>query len=158
MTPVATVEIDRRDVTTPTAGLESDAHTILAALELGAVELSVLLCTDEFIHALNRDYRGVDSPTDVLSFAQREGEGADRDDPILGDVVISVETAARQASAYGHSPEIELRVLLIHGVLHLLGHDHIEEKDALRMRVEEQRLLDRLSTDTGVALTVRENP
>ena len=73
-------------------------------------------------------------------------------------MVISVETAARQASAYGHSPEIELRVLLIHGVLHLLGHDHIEEKDALRMRVEEQRLLDRLSTDTGVALTVRENP
>ena len=150
------VEIDLQGVELSGDPVVSTAHQILTILELGAVELSILLCTDGLIQSLNRDYRGLDSPTDVLSFAQREGEDGDPDDPILGDVVISVDTAQRQAAMHGHSLETELEVLLVHGVLHLLGYDHIDESDALRMRIEEQRLLDRLSTNTAVALIARE--
>lgn len=107
----------------------------------GDAELSLVLCDDAFIHPLNRDYRGKDRPTDVLSFPQREGDHADIDDPLLGDVVISVETAARQAIEHGHSLDRELAVLLVHGILHLLGYDHIDDDEAEVMETEERRVL-----------------
>ena len=97
------------------------ALDILSGIGLGDVELSLVLCDDAFIHPLNRDYRGRDSATDVLAFSQREGEAGDREDPVLGDVVISVETARRQAWERGHSLERELEILMVHGILHLLG-------------------------------------
>jgi probable rRNA maturation factor len=98
-----------------------------------ALELSVLLTNDAGIQPLNRDYRGKDGPTDVLSFEQ---EG-----PLLGDVVISVETASRRVAPEGDwRLEDELLFLLLHGTLHLLGHDHHEEAERGVMEAAEQAL------------------
>ncbi len=121
--------------------LEHDAQRLLDHLGEAASLLSLVVGDDAFIRPLNRDYRGKDSATDVLSFPQREGEGARADDPVLGDLVISLETAARQAAELDHSVSHELRVLLVHGLLHLLGHDHIEAQEAARMQAAEAELL-----------------
>lgn len=93
------------------------------------------------MHDLNRRYRGKDKPTDVLSFPL-----ADNLQPwLLGDVVISVETAARQAQRRGHTLPDELQTLLIHGILHLLGYDHeVSRREAIRMRRKEQEVKARL--------------
>ncbi len=102
----------------------------LGILQLPAeAEVSVMLVNNEAIQALNLEYRGLDRPTDVLSFSQLEGEELFdvRDVPILGDIVISMEQAQAQAVDYGHSLERELAFLLVHGLLHLAGYDHDEE-------------------------------
>lgn len=93
--------------------------------------------TDHEIRSLNRQYRGKDKPTDVLSFPL-----ADELHPfLLGDVVISVETAARQAQRRGHSLREELQILLIHGILHLLGYDHeVSRSEAIRMHRKEREI------------------
>jgi probable rRNA maturation factor len=99
-------------------------QTALKVLEILSVtdsELSILLTDDEEIKSLNRSYRGKDAPTDVLSFPMNETVGGRR---ILGDVVISVDTAKRQASERGESLEEAIDRLLIHGILHLMGYDH----------------------------------
>ena len=129
--------------------LRTDATALLDLLDVPDAELSVLLCDDAFILPLNRDYRGKDRPTDVLSFSQREGEDGDPEDPVLGDVVISVETAGRQAAERGHALEHELRVLLVHGVLHLLGYDHEVDEEAEEMEALERDLLSRLPIGPG---------
>ena len=104
----------------------------LKALKLpDDLELSVVLTTDEEIHVLNRDYRGMDRPTDVLSFSMREGIGLET--PLLGDVVISLETAQRQADEKGWSLEEEFGFLLLHGILHLAGYDHVQDEDSRAM-------------------------
>lgn len=126
------------------ADLLGVAEHLLNAFGLPEGELSVVLCDDAFIHPLNRDWRGKDKPTDVLSFAQREGEGANPDDNVLGDVIISVETATRQAEERGHPLGHELRVLLVHGILHLLGYDHEEDEEAEEMEALERDLLGEL--------------
>jgi probable rRNA maturation factor len=88
-------------------------------------EASFRLCGDPAIHALNRDYRGKDKPTDVLAFAMREGEGGHLHPELLGDVVISVDTARRQARRRGPAGlHAELLFLASHGLCHLLGYDH----------------------------------
>ncbi|MSP57189.1 MAG: rRNA maturation RNase YbeY [Myxococcales bacterium] len=125
----------------PEARLIADATRLLAHADLGSSELSLVLCDDAFIHDLNRTWRGVDSATDVLSFAMGEGDDADLHPEMLGDIVLSMETAARQADEQGHPLEAEVRVLLVHGFLHLLGYDHIEEDDAVEMKEAEGRLL-----------------
>jgi probable rRNA maturation factor len=88
-------------------------------------EISIVFCDDKFIQKLNKEYRNVDTPTDVLAFHT----GNIHDFPItsLGDVVISVETAIRQAEEYNHDVNNEIELLLIHGILHLLGYDHSSE-------------------------------
>lgn len=135
----------------PHPGLTADAGALLAAYGLGDdTELSVVLCDDAFILPLNRDYRGKDKATDVLSFAQREGEAADAEDPVLGDVIISVETARRQAVEHGITLVQELRVLLTHGLLHLLGYDHLTEEERAEMEEEERALLAHLGEDVEV--------
>jgi probable rRNA maturation factor len=143
-------------------GVERDAMAILEALGLGDAELSVVLCDDAFIQPLNRDWRGKDAPTDVLSFPQEDpGSLSSHPGPVargprvLGDVVISVEAAARQAAEIGHDARTEVRVLLVHGVLHLLGHDHLEDAGAAQMRAEEVRLLTELGVPEGAALVAR---
>ena len=113
-------------------------------------ELSVLLCDDPFIQTLNATWRQKDEPTDVLSFAMGEGEDAGLNEDLLGDVVISVDTAARQAETEGHTLEAELRVLLVHGVLHLCGYDHIEPDDAVEMRAKEAECLAALGGGRGL--------
>ena len=111
-------------------------------------EVSVTLTNDAHIHALNRDYRGVDRPTDVLSFALTESEEPEIFDApggvVLGDLVISHERAAAQAETYGHSFLRELSFLTVHGMLHLLGYDHIEEEERLEMEEEQRHVMDAL--------------
>lgn len=108
-------------------------------------EVSVVLADDEYIHQLNHQYRGKDCPTDVLSFALNEGEEPEIiDGPevvLLGDIIISLETATRQAEEYGHSLERELAYLTVHGILHLLGYDHMLEDEKKEMRQEEEYIL-----------------
>ncbi len=106
-----------------------------AALGVGG-EVALVLAGDRFVHRLNRDYRHKDRPTDVLSFPGDGGEGG------LGDVVISVETAERNARGLGRTLAQELDVLALHGFLHVLGHDH--ETDGGEMERIERRLRRRL--------------
>jgi probable rRNA maturation factor len=101
--------------------LSKIAHRALEVLGLSKVELSIALVSDVQIKRLNKLYRNKDKPTDVLSFPI--GEKVE-DWLILGDIVISVDTAKRQAQALGHSLEEELKRLLVHGLVHLLGYDH----------------------------------
>ena len=104
-------------------------------------ELSIVLTDDEHIRVLNRDFRQKDKPTDVLSFGQMEGEPFVSPIPVLGDLVISLETAARQAEERGHPLAAEVRILLVHGLMHLLGHDHLEDGDRADMAEAENELL-----------------
>lgn len=98
------------------------------------------LVDDDEIAALNARYRGKSGPTDVLSFSQLEGEHSELGGNLLGDVVISVETAARQARAAHRGFDAELARLLVHGTLHLIGYDHEDDADARVMRRMERRL------------------
>ena len=100
-----------------------------------------MLTDDARIHELNRTYRGVDRPTDVLSFSQREGDAPDSWDGLLGDVIISIERAQRQADEYGHTMAREVGFLTVHGVLHLLGWDHEEPEEERRMMAETEDIL-----------------
>ncbi len=109
------------------------------------LEAALLLADDATLQRLNRDFRGVDCPTDVLSFAQLEGSDVPAPPPglpqHLGDVAISVERVRRQAAEYGHSYERELGYLFVHGLLHLLGYDHEgEDQRAVMREVEEAAL------------------
>ncbi|MCC6875757.1 MAG: rRNA maturation RNase YbeY [Sandaracinaceae bacterium] len=115
---------------------------MLEALGLPRAELSILLCDDATIHELNRSYRRKDRPTDVLAFAMHEGEGGALHPDLLGDVVISIDTARRQAAEARRPVAAEVTFLLAHGLLHLLGLDH-------RTRAEERRMSAR--TDVLVA-------
>ena len=120
--------------------LETRACRILSRLGHSRSELSVALVGDREIAELNHQYRGEKSATDVLSFSLVEGDHADHRGGLLGDVVISLETARRQARERHRGLDEELARLLIHGVLHLLGHDHEEEAEWRLMRAEERRL------------------
>jgi len=108
-----------------------------------AVELSLVFSDDPFIHALNRDYRGKDKPTDVLSFPQELEMG------MLGDLVISVPTAERQAQTGGRSLEEELEWLFLHGALHLLGYEDDTDEQAEEMNVRARKVLERRAGSSG---------
>jgi probable rRNA maturation factor len=117
------------------------ARCLLSALDESESELTVSLVDDAEVRRLNREYRGKDRPTDVLAFAMREGLRVAGDERVLGDVVISLDAAARQARRHGLAVEDEVRTLLIHGVLHLLGYDHERSQAAARrMKAMERRL------------------
>lgn len=119
--------------------------------------VSVRLCDDDAIHVINREFRGVDRATDVLSFPMvnyPSGVTAGQADKLLrqalddelnacmlGDLIISVPHALAQAEEYGHSPQREAAYLLVHGICHLMGYDHIEEDDKRRMRAMEEKIL-----------------
>jgi len=103
-------------------------------------ELSIAIVLDDEIAALNFEHRGKRSATDVLSFSLLEGEHSDQRGELLGDVVIGIETAARQARAAHRGMDAEVARLLIHGILHLIGWDHEESAEAKLMRAEERRL------------------
>ena len=157
--PVSTVDVavqgDHAALDALSLDVDGLARRALTAVAYDDGELSVVLCDDAFIVPLNRDWRGKDAPTDVLSFAQQEGEGGPDESVVLGDLVISVETAARQARALGHGLDDEVAVLLVHGLLHLIGFDHEHDPDeAAEMRVEERRVLDALGLD-GASLVER---
>lgn len=96
-------------------------------------EVAIALVTDAHMRKLNRTYRGVDKPTDVLSFPSDVPD-------MLGDIVVAKGVAERQAKEHGHAVQTELRVLALHGLLHLLGYDHEAKDDGGRMRRAEERL------------------
>lgn len=121
---------------------------MLAALACQTCDLSVLVVDDARIHQLNAGYRGVDRPTDVLAFAMREGPFASLNPQLLGDLVISAETAVRQAAARRRPLVEELTRLLIHGTLHLLGYDHEASPLAARLMGAKERVLWRLVKKT----------
>lgn len=125
------------------AALVRFAEGALDALGRSSAELSVLLCDDGFMRDLNLRFRGIDAPTDVLSFEQdlTVGHGSMLGDSILGDVVISLDTARRQARRRNLSEATEIRELLLHGILHLLGRDHGDGDIADEPMLQEQRRL-----------------
>lgn len=109
-------------------------------------EVSLSIVDMETIHRLNKEYRDVDRPTDVLSFPMDE-EGYDMEgNPLflLGDIVICLDVAENQAKDFGHSLEREMMYLICHSTLHLLGYDHIEEDDKLEMRAREKEVMKNL--------------
>jgi probable rRNA maturation factor len=117
-------------------------------------EFSVLLAGDERLRALNLQFRGLDKPTDVLSFpALQECPGAGPCSGQGGDLAISLETAAAQAAAHGHALQIEVKVLILHGLLHLAGYDH--ERDRGRMRRRETVLRKQFDLPAGLVERTR---
>jgi probable rRNA maturation factor len=120
------------------------ARVALETERVGACQLSIVMTDDEQIQALNRDFAGDDYATDVLAFSLTEGEEFARPDEIerIGEVVISMETAARQADDAGIGTDQEIAHLVVHGVLHLLGYDHLAAQDEAAMRGREQKILE----------------
>lgn len=121
-------------------------------------EVALTFVDDEAIHELNRDYRGIDRPTDVLSFAMNESlddeleivyeleedEEADSLTDILGDIIISVDRAKQQSEDYGHSLEREIGFLFVHGFLHLIGYDHQDAESEAEMMGKQEAALARV--------------
>ena len=120
--------------------LRRRAARVLGELGQPDAELSLTLVDDEDIAALNAGWRGKSAPTDVLSFSLLEGPFAERRGALLGEVVIGVDVAARQARKARRTLDDEVARLMIHGLLHLLGHDHVRQGEARRMKAEERRL------------------
>jgi probable rRNA maturation factor len=132
------------------SGIDGRALTATAQrllVEVGEADsaLSLSLVSDNAIRALNLEYRGRDAATDVLSFPLDPAPKWPVPEPLLGDVVISVETARRQAAAYDASLQREIYRLLIHGLLHLMGHDHEALGERRTMQREERRLADAIA-------------
>lgn len=121
------------------------------ALERGGIKIPVEVCIslveDREIQSLNREYRGRDVPTDVLSFPLIDRDDLDKQVPteievLLGDIIISAERADEQAKEYGHSFQRELAYLTVHGILHLLGYDHSSPQEEKVMRAKEEEILE----------------
>jgi rRNA maturation RNase YbeY len=139
------VSVATRDCRAPSLAsrLVRSGRRVLRGLRRPDAELSVLLVSDREMRRLNREWRGKDRPTDVLAFSQLEGMGRPPGD-VLGDVVISVATARRQAKEHGETLGRESERLLIHGVLHLLGYDHERGAAEARRMQRRERMLARL--------------
>ena len=143
------------------ARLDRFAQAILSDVGEASAELGILFVGDQRMRGLNRRYRGKDRTTDVLAFAMREAPHSSAG--LLGDVVIAVPTAARQAKQGQRSLDEELAVLLVHGILHLCGYDHERsEKEARRMYRRERMILSRLAplpkiAGCGKTMLAREN-
>jgi probable rRNA maturation factor len=115
-------------------------RAMIKLLQLDKAEVSFVLTDDEHIHQLNKTYRHKDRPTDVLAFAMHEGEFGALAGHMLGDVIVSVDTARRQAQSRRRPVLDEVTMLLAHGLLHLLGWDHRTDAEDRRMRAETTRL------------------
>ena len=114
--------------------------------------ITITLTTPNHIQAINKKYREIDNPTDVLSFPMFERKELEEKirnkdflhEDILGDIIISIEKVEGQAKEYGHSFERELSYMIVHGFYHLMGYDHIEENDKKEMRAKEEKVLNEL--------------
>jgi probable rRNA maturation factor len=156
MNPVIDVAIDGEDWSSLLDPSHLAEAAILAAIEESGVslaanaEISVVFCNDDFIRDLNRKWRGIDKPANVLSFPA----GGDADSaPLLGDIVIAFETASREASEAAKPLRDHVAHLLVHGFLHLIGHDHIGAAEAATTEALERASLGRL----GIADPFRES-
>ena len=137
------------DVYSETVALTEDERTSMERAALAALasegrdgDLTILVDTPDRIQTLNREFRNVDAVTDVLTFPAWEGEISLSADGYLGDIMICYERAKEQAESYGHSLTRELSFLAVHGVLHLLGYDHMTEADERVMREKQTSILD----------------
>lgn len=127
------------------------------SLPYDKLSVEITLTTPENIRKLNKEYRGIDRPTDVLSFPMFEKEEIDQMvkkscweyNDILGDMVISIEQVENQAQEYGHSITRELSYMVVHSFYHLMGYDHIKEQDKLLMRPKEEYVLNELGITRG---------
>ena len=122
------------------APLEIAANTALKEEGAENVDLSIVLTDDANVQTLNRDYRGYDKPTDVLSFEAHEKD-PETGILYLGDIIISLERASAQAERGGHPLIAETQLLVVHGVLHLLGHDHAEPEEKAKMWQHQAQIL-----------------
>ncbi len=129
-----TVELDRKTIRALIKALLSE-HDVVGA------DLTLTFADDTYVHELNLEYRGIDKPTDVLSFAMGDGGNArnEGEELVLGDIVISVDRAAVQSRRFRRTVNREILKLVAHGVLHLLGYDHPNEKRVAEMRRIENR-------------------
>lgn len=127
--------------------LEQAARTALEhQSQLPDSELSIILTSDARLHELNLDYLGIDAPTDVLSFPASETD-PETGARYIGDILISIPRARSQAEAAGHPFEAEVQLLVVHGVLHLLGHDHARAKEKARMWQAQAEILKSLGVE-----------
>lgn len=115
------------------------------------LSISIILTTPENIKEINTKYRNIEKETDVLSFPMFEKEeinemilNKNNIPEVLGDIIVSIEKVREQAKEYGHSFERELSYMIVHGFYHLMGYDHIEEKDKIKMRPKEEKILEKL--------------
>lgn len=135
--------LSNRQKTLPikTANLRRRLVKLLKELGLSEADLSVTICDDEAIRAVNRDYRAVDAPTNVLAFALEEGAPLPGAPRVLGDIIISAETIRREAPPLGYTDGEMFYFYLIHGLLHLIGYDHeLGPEQAARQEAETERL------------------
>ena len=153
------VQNRQRAVKVPTARLREVAAHVVRALDVDDRPASLVLVTDRAIRRLNREFRGKDQPTNVLAFAEAEDAGADLFEPALGDVIVSVETARREAAeAAGVAIEAvdeaalldRLTWLVVHGFLHLVGFDHGDDDEEARMEEKAAALLSGIRTAVSV--------
>lgn len=137
------VEINPSLQTRLTADILERASAAVLERQSADGDLTIVLTDDAQLHELNRDYLGIDAPTDVLSFpaSETDPETARR---YLGDILISVPRAEEQARAAGHGLEAEVQLLAVHGTLHLLGYDHAEVEEKARMWKAQAEVLERL--------------
>ena len=122
---------------------ELDAYTkyLLEYMKIDA-SFSVIIVDNEKIHEINKQYRGIDRPTDVISFALEENEEYEVKERLLGDIYISIDKVYEQAKEYNHSVRRELFFLVTHGFLHLLGYDHMNKEDEKEMFELQEKILD----------------
>lgn len=147
-----TVLIDIR-----TEGFPAELEAVMKKITLDSLkyegfqeecEISISIVDNEEIHQINKQFRGIDRPTDVLSFPQltfEEGEIMDRNENgevVLGDIIISLERAREQAEEYGHSLKREIAFLTAHSMLHLLGYDHMEPEEEKEMFAKQKEILE----------------
>jgi len=138
------IHIDNQQDFLETALLERAARfTLELQSDSADADVTIVLTDDRQLHELNRDYLGVDAPTDVLSFPASESD-PETGSTYLGDIIISIPRATQQAQAAGHPVEAEVQLLVVHGVLHLLGHDHAEAEEKALMWNEQAKVLERL--------------
>jgi len=114
----------------------------LEILDINKVEFNVIIVDNDYIHELNKNYRGIDRETDVISFALEDDKTFNPKTRVLGDIYISYDKACHQAIEYGHSNLRELVFLAVHGMLHLLGYDHMNEDDEKIMFELQRKILD----------------
>lgn len=137
-----------RKIKTKVGKLKKEAQTILNALKYPDYDLTILLTTNATIHKYNRQFRNKDKPTDILSFpyhpelkAGQRIKPQEPDDKALGDLIISLEYVQKDAIRYNQTYDQRLQVLLVHGILHLLGYDHIKDEEYEVMNKQEVKLL-----------------
>lgn len=148
------IKNNQKTIKVDTRKLKKECQIVLDTLNYSDFDVSIVLTTNKQIHVLNKKFRDKDKPTDILSFPfypnLKAGErivAIEEDDKNLGDLIIAPQYVLDTLHEWGHTFEERMRILLIHGICHLLGYDHIEDADYAVMKKEEERLLKELKTN-----------